>query len=229
MKTLLIAFTFLSCGTVSNAQVLISLLFGDKLNTGTIEFGLDGGLNWTNINGIDQADYLMGWNIGFYFDIKLTDLWMINTGVVVKGNMGSENITVYSLNDPELDNLFSDGGSVTRKLNYFSVPIMIKYKFENNIFVKAGVQLGLMYNGYDTFIKSVNEEDDLQHEVNIKDQYHPLDAGLAFGLGYRLMGGDGMNIGFNYYYGLIDVRIDDSSPSELNQAVYLNVGIPIGK
>jgi len=86
-----------------------------------------------------------------------------------------------------------------------------------------------MYNGYDTFIKSVKEEDDLQYEVKIKDQYHPLDAGIAFGIGYRLMGGDGMNIGINYYYGLIDVRIDDSTPSELNQAIYLNVGIPIGK
>ena len=143
--------------------------------------------------------------------------------------MGAENITVYSLNDPELDNLFSDGGSVTRKLNYFSVPIMIKYKFENNIYVKAGIQLGLMYNGYDTFIKSIADEDDLQYEVNIKKQYHPLDGGLAFGIGYRLMGGDGMNLGINYYYGLIDVRIDDSTPSEFNQAVYLNVGIPIGK
>ena len=208
MKTFLIALLFFFYGTVSNAQVLISLIFGDELNTGNIEFGLDGGLNWTTINGIENADYLMGWNLGFYFDIKLSEPWMINTGVVVKGNMGAEGIPVYSLNDPELDNLFVDG-SVTRKLNYFSVPIMIKYKFENNIYVKAGVQLGLMYNGYDTFIKSVKEEDDLQHEVKIKGQYHPLDAGLAFGLGYRLMGGDGMNLGINYYYGLIDVRVDD--------------------
>jgi len=229
MKTFLIALSFFFCSTVSNAQVLISLLFGEALNTGKIEFGLDGGLNWTSINGIDQADYLMGWNLGFYFDIKLSDPWMLNTGVVVKGNMGAKNIPVYSLNDTELDNIFSDGSSVTRKLNYFSVPIMIKYKFENNIYVKAGIQLGLMYNGYDTFIKSVKDEEDLQYEINIKKQYHPLDGGLVFGIGYRLMGGDGMNIGFQYYYGLIDVRIDDSTPSELNQAFYLNVGIPIGR
>lgn len=229
MKTFLISLSFLFCTTVSNAQVLISLIFGEALNTGNIEFGLDGGLNWNNINGINQADYLMGWNLGFYFDIKLSDPWMLNTGVVVKGNMGAKGIPVYSLNDPELDNLFADGGSVTRKLNYFSVPIMIKYKFENNIYVKAGIQLGLMYNGYDTFIKSIADEDDLQYEVNIKKQYHPLDGGLALGIGYRLMGGDGMNLGINYYYGLIDVRIDDSTPSEFNQAVYLNVGIPIGK
>jgi hypothetical protein len=43
------------------------------------------------------------------------------------------------------------------------------------------------------------------------------------------MSGDGVNIGINYYYELIDVRIDDSSLSELNQANYLNVGISIGK
>ena len=230
MKKYLVALTFLFCNSSANSQVLISLIFGDKLNTGKIEFGLDGGLNWTDVKGIDKAENLLGWNLGFYFDIKLADTsWMLNTGVVVKENLGAENIPVYSLNDPELDNLFSDGGSVTRKLNYFSVPIMIKYKFENNIYVKAGVQLGLMYNGYDTFIKSVNAEDDLQHEVKIKDQYHPLDAGVAVGFGYRLLSGDGMNIGAQYYYGLIDVRIDDSSPSELNQAFYLNVGIPIGK
>lgn len=228
MKKYIFLITLLFCTTSANSQVLISLLFGEALNTGNIEFGLDGGLNWTNINGVDNAEYLMGWNLGFYFDIKLSEPWMLNTGVVVKGNMGAENISVYSLNDSELDNLFVDG-SVTRKLNYFSVPIMLKYKFENNIYVKAGVQLGLMYNAYDIFIKSVQSEDDLQHEVKIKIQYHPLDAGLAFGIGYRLLGGDGMNIGIQYYYGLVDVRIDDSTPSELNQAFYVNVGIPIGK
>ncbi len=207
---------------------LISLIFGEALNTGDIEFGLDGGLNWTKLNGID-SDYLLSWNLGFYFDIKLIDsTWMMNTGVIVKGNLGAKNMQVYSLNDSELDELFKDG-NVTRTLNYFSVPVMIKYTFQNHIYLKAGIQLGLMYNGYDTFINSLNAEDDLEYEVNIKKQYHPLDGGLAFGIGYRLMGGDGMNLGVNYYHGLIDVRIDDSSPAEYNSAVYLNIGIPIGK
>ncbi len=86
-----------------------------------------------------------------------------------------------------------------------------------------------MYNGYDTFIKSVQSEDDLQYEVKVKDQYHPLDAGIAVGAGYRLLSGDGINLGVMYYQGFIDVRIDDSSPAEYNNAIYLNIGIPIGK
>lgn len=229
MKPYLLIPAFLFYSMTADAQILISLIFGDELNTGKIEFGLDGGINFTNIKGIDQADYLLGWNLGFYFDIKLSNpSWMINTGVIVKGNLGAEGISPYLLNKADLDSLFSSG-TVTRKLNYFSVPVMIKYIFKNNFYLKAGVQLGLMYNGYDTFVKSVDREDDLQYEVNIKKQYHPLDAGVAIGAGYRLLSGDGINIGVQYYQGFIDVRIDDSSPAEMNSAFYLNVGIPIGK
>jgi hypothetical protein len=41
---------------------------------------------------------------------------------------------------------------------------------------------------------------DLTYKLKSKDDYHPLDAGLAFGLGFRLMGGNGMNLGIQYYY-----------------------------
>jgi hypothetical protein len=43
------------------------------------------------------------------------------------------------------------------------------------------------------------------------------------------MGGNGMNIGLQYYLGLVDVVIDDASPKQYNRSLYLNVGIPIGK
>jgi hypothetical protein len=39
-------------GYSSRAQVIISLLLGDKLNTGKIEFGLDGGVNYPSIRGL---------------------------------------------------------------------------------------------------------------------------------------------------------------------------------
>ena len=32
------------------SQVLISLLLGDKLNTGGLEFGLEGGINWPKVS-----------------------------------------------------------------------------------------------------------------------------------------------------------------------------------
>lgn len=62
-----------------------------------------------------------------------------------------------------------------------------------------------------------------------KNDFALLDAGLAAGIGYRIMKGYGMNINLNYYYGLIDVEADDDRPNLYNRAVYVNVGIPIGK
>ena len=216
-------------GNAARSQVLISILLGDKLNTGKIEFGLDGGANWSTIKNLDGAKSLTGFNLGFYFDFKLKDpSWMLNTGVIVKSNMGADELPVYLLGNPNLDNAFT-GGKITRKLNYFNVPIMMKYSFKNHIYLKAGTQLGLRYKAYDEFKNSVSEEDDLKYKLNIKDQFHPLDAGLAFGAGYRLMKGNGMNIGVQYYLGLVDIRVDDSSPNQYNRVLYLTVGIPIGK
>ena len=210
-------------------QVLISILLGDKLNTGKIEFGLDGGANWSTIKNLDGAKSLTSFNLGFYFDFKLKNpSWMLNTGVIVKSNMGADDLPVYSLGNPNLDNAFT-GGKITRKINYFNVPIMMKYSFENHIYLKAGIQLGLRYKAFDEFKNSVNEEDDLEYKLEIKDQFHPLDGGLAFGAGYRLMKGNGMNIGVQYYLGLIDIRVDDTSPNQFNRVLYLTAGIPIGK
>lgn len=212
-----------------NTQVLISILLGDKLNTGKIEFGLDGGANWSTIKNLDGAKSLTSFNLGFYFDFKLKNpSWMLNTGVIVKSNMGADELPVYSLGNPNLDNAFT-GGKITRKINYFNVPIMMKYSFKNHIYLKGGIQLGLRYKAFDEFKNSVNEEDDLKYNLDIKDQFHPIDAGLAIGAGYRLMKGNGMNIGVQYYIGLLDIRVDDSSPNQFNRVLYLTAGIPIGK
>ena len=213
----------------ARTQVLISILLGDKLNTGKIEFGLEGGANWATIKNLEGAKNLATFNLGFYFDFKLKNpSWMLNTGVIVKSTMGADELPVYLLGNPDLDNSFA-GGKIAKKINYFNVPIMMKYTFKNHIYLKGGTQLGLRYKAVDEFKNSKIDEDDLKYKLNIKDQYHPIDAGLAIGAGYRFMKGNGMNFGLQYYFGLIDIRIDDSSPNQFNRVLYLTAGIPIGK
>ena len=229
MKKIIFFAGFIFCILTGHSQVLISILLGDKLNTGKIEFGLEGGANWSTIKNLDGAKSLTTFNLGFYFDFKLKNPdWMLNTGVIVKSTMGADELPVYLLGNPDLDNSFN-GGKISRKINYFNVPIMMKYTFKNHIYLKGGTQLGLRYKAFDEFKNSINDEDDLKYKLDIKDQFHPLDAGLAFGAGYRLMKGNGMNIGVQYYLGLIDIRVDDSSPNQFNRVFYLTAGIPIGK
>jgi hypothetical protein len=211
----------------SNSQVLISLILGDNLNTGKIEFGLDGGLSLLSQSGLNDASNLPDLNLGFYFDIKLKDgPWFIHTGVIVKSRMGAGDLPVYSLDDPNLDNTFA-GGSVDRKVNYFNVPILIKYRFKNRLYLETGPQLGLRYTAFDHFSNTINDQE-LTYKVDIADNYHRLDAGWTTGLGYRIAKGYGMNVGVRYYAGMVDVTIDDTGSSVKNNAMYLVVGIPIG-
>src|SRR5204863_7297881 len=142
----------------SNSQVIISLLFGDKLNSDKIEFGLDGGINFSDIQGINEAKYKSNFNLGFYFDFKMKNpAWMINTGVIVKSTMGAKSIAVYPLNDSNLNNSFV-GGSITRNLEYFNVPILMKYQFKNRIFIKAGPQFGLLFKAKDVFLNQIENK-----------------------------------------------------------------------
>jgi hypothetical protein len=230
MKKNILLIVLILFGYSAQSQILISILLGDKLNTGKIEFGLDGGLNLSTIQGIDEAKMFSGFNIGFYFDIKIfkNPQWMLNTGVIVKSTQGTDGLPVYSLNNPALDSSFI-GGSVSKRNQYFNVPIEIKYLFKNRIYAKAGIMAGLRYKATDKFKNSITDDDDLNFEVDTKDDYHPLDFGFVAGAGYRLMGGNGMNLGVQYYQGIVDISIDDSTPNMYNSGFYFTVGIPIGK
>jgi hypothetical protein len=227
MKKGLLIVVVLLCSSVAHSQVLLSLVFGDKLNSPKIEFGLEGGVNFSNISNIDNSSISTGFNLGFYFDFQLKNpSWYINTGCIVKSPMGADGLAVYSLNNELLDNTFA-GGEVDRKIRYFNVPILIKYKFKNNIFVKGGPQLGLLAKAFDEFKNNFDGED-VVYKNNIRDQVHVIDAGMALGLGYRLNKGNGYNFGIQYYHGLVPVMKGDG-PIQYNRSFYITACIPIGK
>lgn len=228
MKKYLIFLLLFCFSNITKSQILISLLLGDKLNSPKLEFGLAGGVNMATIDGIDGVGYQPLFNLGFYFDFKLKNPhWLINTGVMVKSTLGANNIPVYSLNNQNLDTVLANG-SVVRKLQYFNVPVMLRYKFKSNFYINAGVLLGLMHGAYDDFTNSVQETDDLSYRSEVKSSYKALDAGPVLGIGYRLLSGKGMNIGVYGYAGLVNIQKNNLLPEQYNRSVYFLVGIPIG-
>lgn len=229
MKKILLTSGILLISFYGHSQILISILLGDKLNSDKLEFGLDGGVNFSSLTGIDQSKANATFNLGFYFDIKLRDSnFLLHTGLLAKSNLGAKDVPVYSLNDQNLDALFSTGTTIERRLSYFNVPVLAKHQFSNHFFYEIGPMFGLMHKATDVFKKKIIDKDDLQYTIGTRDNYHPLDAGLMAGFGYRLLGGNGMNLGIRYYYGLVDVTIDDTTADQFNRSFYLSVGIPIG-
>lgn len=210
----------------ARSQVIISLLLGDKLNSGKIEFGLEGGATLSTLSGTPGADPKTGFNLGFYFDIKTRGDWRIATGVMVKSPWGARDLAPYALGDSALDALFGDG-HVDRELRYFNVPIMLKRSF-GDFFATGGVQLSLGYKAFDVFKQEVKDADDLTYRRENRELYNPVDVGVVASVGYRLMKGHGVNLLIRYYQGLRDIRKEPVGDAQYNSGWHLLVGIPIG-
>ncbi len=209
------------------SQVLISLLLGDKLNSDKIEFGLDMGVNYAKMSGLESGTPLSVFNIGFYFDFKLKEQLYLTTGVLVKSNVGLSNLRendVFKLS-PEIT--FLDSGTYEQKISYFHVPIMLKYRFKNHFYIHAGPQVALRTKAYLTYNHSY-EQQELDIKTNNSDVFNRLEVAAIGGFGYKLRKGTGMNIGVKYFYGLTNA-IKDNAFTSKNSSFYLYVGIPIGK
>ena len=235
-KLLLPIISILMMAQLAQGQVLISFIFGDKLNSPTLKFGLDGGANFSTISNISPSKYSVGFNLGFYFDflLKKGKPWYIHTGVLVKSPMGADNLNPYQLNNadsaypyPYLDTIFSNG-SVDRKLRYFNVPILVRYKLKMGMFFELGPMLGLLYKANDEFTTKIENKDDLSYENKVIDQYRRFDVGGMAGIGYSSDLLNGMNLGIRYYYGFMDMLKDNPGKAQRNSGFYLFASIPIG-
>jgi len=224
MKKYLLFLGLLVFGLTAQSQVLISLLLGDKLNSDGLEFGLEGGLNYTNIDGFENTKTTPNFNLGFYFDIRMKNKLYLYSGVQVKSSFGMKNLTEKDLEFLEAQ-VESVDGEYKQKVNAFMVPILANYKFDNHFYVEAGPQVGLIYNGWIEFTSDVDNR-----EVKIKDYNDNLlnwfNGGFAVGTGYRLMKGKGWTVGVRYYQGLTDVFKYGSGTK--HNSLHFKVNIPIG-
>jgi len=224
MKQWFLFTAFFLISFTMQSQVLIALLLGDKLNTGKIEFGLDGGVNFAKINNMDSNNWHRKWNLGFYFDFKMKDQWYLNTGVLVKADFGLDKLTETDLEFLDATQYEADG-DYSQVISYFVVPALAKYKFDNHMYVEMGPQFSLMHKAYIEFNSDIDGISINAQEDN-KDMVQRIDMGLAAGVGYRLLKGLGWTLGVRYYYGLVDVYKEKSGTK--NQALYLRLNVPIG-
>jgi hypothetical protein len=228
-RFILAAFLFISLSYTANSQVLISLLLGDKLNSEKLKFGLDGGVNWSNITNLDPSLYKAHFNLGFYFDFLLKEntRWYLHTGVLVKSTMGGQGYAPYTIGNADLDSLFA-GGKMSRKISYFNVPILARYQFKNMLYIEAGPNLGLRYKAFDIFYADVENKNDLSYTLDVRDQYTRIDAGVMAGVGFQVLKGTGYNFGMRYYYGLTEIMKENAGDPQHNSTYYLYFSMPVG-
>jgi hypothetical protein len=238
-KIALIGLIIIMSASIARSQVLISLLFGDKLNTGKIEFGLNGGFNLSYLRGISGSKGQNNWELGFYFDIlaKEKKPWYIGTGVMVKSNVGARDVPLDYEGNPHINDSVYNGfvvanGNVEKQFNTFYVPVNIRYLSKFGIFIEGGAQIGLVFKTRDLYNAEVDDYN-LEYQV-IKGAvnnglYKWFDGGVDVGIGYKTKKAAGWKIGVWYYAGLTNIYKNDLGYNAYNSSLYVLATYPIGK
>ena len=210
---------------LGSSQVVIALLFGDKLNTGTLEFGIVVAPGSTDISNIEskRRDNL---SLGIYFNIHPDKKFFFHIEGIAKGSFGAEKLVPYPLGNDTLNDLFADA-SVERKIKAFSLPILGRFAITPKFFIEAGIQPDMMLKSKDIFTSKVNDNE-LTYTRIISDEVALLDFGVAGGLFYKFSKDKrSMGIGIRYFQGLTDI-LPASIGNQANNAFQINVTIPIG-
>ena len=210
----------------ARSQVIISLLFGDKLNSEKISFGLLVGNGWNNLTGYKTSSWGSNFNLGLYLSFKMSDRIFLQFDAMAKYKLGAKKLPVYSLHDEALDSLFATG-TVERDIKYLSLATTFQYRFYKYFNLEIGPQISLRIKATDIFSVS-RSAGDLKFEKKINDATTLFDIGAAGGVSYQFAKGNGVKIAFRYYYGFVDVMLGDPG-NNANRSLQLNGYIPIGR
>jgi hypothetical protein len=226
MKKWLIITVLLMVINATRSQVLISILFGEKLNTGKMVFGLMLGNGWNTLTGYSQSAATSNFNLGLFLTLKLNHGFSLQFDALAKYKMGAEELPVYRLNDPLLDSIFQQG-QLQRSIKYLALIPTIQYRVWKNFNAELGPHISLRTKVAD-LLRSGTTEGDLQLEKNSADSTTRFDLGLATGISYQFNKGTGVKLGIRYYAGFIDL-FKESAGMQANRSVQLNVYIPVGR
>ena len=225
MKKALLILSLATLCCTSEAQVLIAVLFGDKLNTGKLEFGITVNPALTNVTHL-HSKLKPGLNLGVYFNLRPDKKIFLHLEGIAKGSFGAKGTAPYPTGNDSLDDLFA-GGSVQRNIKAFCLPVLVRYAFSQHFFAEAGIQADMILKVKDVFQTKV-ADNDLEYTVKVTDQFTLLDFGVTAGAFYKLRTDrKSMGIGLRYVYGLTDIY-KPVPGNQVNIAWQLTLTIPIG-
>lgn len=227
MTKKIIAVTGLLLITVAlHSQVLISILFGDKLNTDKMTFGLVLGNAWNNLTGYSKADAYSNFNLGIFLTLKLKQRLFIQFDALAKYKSGAKGLPVYSLDDHVLDSIYQHG-SLQRSIKCFALNTSLQYRIWKYLNVEAGPHVSLRLKTID-LLGADHESGKQQFEKEVSDATTRFDIGAMGGLSWQFDKGTGLKLGVRYHLGLIDMFPSDNGQNA-TRSFQINVYIPIGK
>ena len=176
-KIVLLSLLTLLLIPTASSQVLIALLFGDKLNTPNIEFGLNVGGNLTTLTNYPESKYQTGLNLGLYFNFKLSDHFYLHPEMLFMNQLGSKGV-----NNSDLPNSVLQHETLETWIesNYFTLVFLPRYKLTNQLYFEAGIHGSFLLSADDFFLIKPESDSELQYKVHARPRMNRFtNSGVA--------------------------------------------------
>ncbi len=219
----------------AHGQALLILVFGDKLSTEKFQVGINADLTWTNATNVDNSKVRLGWLFGAYGQIRLSSKLFLVPELIIKTPAGMKGFAIGDAGNPfertdveEIDEALATG-TITRELNYLTVPIAIRYQV-GRIGLSGGGYAGYMTGGSDILSSEITQGD-LSVTTSVKDVLNRWDAGLQASINFSFKPELKMRsliLTVKGVYGLVDTVKDNPGDPVQNVGVFAGLAIPVG-
>jgi|GEM_PF-2598953 len=183
---------------------------------------------------------LIGYTAGIYADIRLTEGFIIQPEINFT-QMGTKMIRQvdifneeggYVVSDSSFVNLGVTNINIHKRLNYLSIPLLVKFPIDKGFVFSLGPQFSFKLSEEDTYA-GVALPDELLETLPFIDAEAPSlfkdsDIGAIVALGYQMKNGFNFNVRFNKNFKNLNVneglRILTREPDNKSQAFIMTLG-----
>jgi len=213
---------------VASGQVLIGMLLGDKVTSPSFHLGANVGTNYTTLSGVDGASGKWGFQLALFGEWKFAEHWFLQPELVPFFYTGAHDVPTGTIGRLPPDEFTVE--TTTTSMNYFAVPIILKYGAAGNRFhIGAGPQVGWVLKADNTYEAVPAGDIEITTVQDIKGDITSPDYGVVFHFEYKFKDHYlSPSVIGRYYYGLNDVIRDNTGDEVTNSVFQLLLSFPIG-
>ena len=213
-------------GLCHGQAALLILIFGDKVASEEFHLSLDMGLNFASMNGFDDGSMAISPNFGLGTHIKINDRWHLAPEIKFLSRKGARDVS----NPIKLADEFEGSETDSRiRLNYFEIPVLLQYKFENGLYFSAGPQISFLSEALQKTEIILADETMVDVEQDLKDDFQNIDFSFPVEVAYgikSIRGGKGMDLRLRYTHGFNELFEESTSFSANNSTVQFILTFP---
>ena len=213
--------------TPSHAQVLIGFLFGEKLASPTFNMGFEVGVNFSTLDGFENAERVRPAVFGLCADWRFSEHVHFGGAVLPFAGRGASGLAPAPTGDPAFD-AQTAGGTMKRSMGYVEIPLSLRWapKREQGVRIGAGTSLGIVTGATDRYESASPAGMPYVLERDIDGGIPGLDVGVTAEVEWRFKQ---LGIAARYTHGLNDMR-EEGAPDAVHTRVLTGTGrISLGK